>query len=225
MWGNLKTILITFNSYKVLWLLFCKIQSWSSNTKFPVLATNSNPYSKFKPHTQTPPSPPHTPGTATNLKSQEGKCGQLLSFLLSPPPLFLSAVPDSFLSQLWRDNSWLTPPWFCIVCGPCVHDENHHRPFALTQCRSAGHSKLPSACPPTKSHLIPYSRFLRQESDTNPLYEHSNLSKWAHLIFLADLSWKAGTLGLEVEVGDSQTLMPLSKVLSLDLLPPDSCVF
>ena len=61
-----------------------------------------NPYSRIRPHTQTP----HTQGPPTNGTSKtRRKYDQLLSFLLPPSLISLTAVPDFFLSQPQEDKS------------------------------------------------------------------------------------------------------------------------
>lgn len=110
--------------------------------------------------------------------------------------LFHSLLPcfTNCCSQLLpfpaTEGQKLTPHWLCLICGPYVYDRNHHKSSDLTQCRSVGHWKQPSACSPTKTLLAPHSTFLRQESDTNPLEEHNKHYKWVYLISLNKLEVK-----------------------------------
>lgn len=143
--GNLKykaiskTVLTTFSSYKLLWLLCCKIQSWSSSTIFPAYSNYSNPYSKIRTHAQTPPSIPHTQGLLQMVNPKTGReVWPTSSLFCSLFPHFTNCCPWLLYPAMERQK--LTPQWLCLVCGPRVRDGNHHRSSALTQCRSEGYS-------------------------------------------------------------------------------------
>ena len=123
-----------------------------------------NPYSRIRPHTQTP----HTQGPPTNGTSKtRRKYDQLLSFLLPPSLISLTAVPDFFLSQPQEDKPMLA---FSPVWSTCAGQEPSEVlwPGTMREFRSL---KAATTRPPTITPLISHSRSLRQESDTNPLEE------------------------------------------------------
>lgn len=91
-------------------------------------------------------------------------------------------------------------------------------PDTMQEC---GPLKAAITCPSTITHLVSHPRFLRQESDTTH-WRNSKCYRWVYLISLNSLEVKhrySGTGGMR------QTLLALSKVISLDLLLPDCFVF
>lgn len=123
----------------------------------PCSYQNSNPCSKWKPHTLTSPPPPQKPK-----KTGKEVWPASLFFAFSSSPTSLTAIADS-LFQLWRDESWPHTGFVSYVAYLCLartitgplpwHSAGVHiqKATLLLSLHFLGRSQIPAHCRNTAS--------------------------------------------------------------------------